>query len=72
MQNCENTEKNLQVITKGNQIKNFSKKRLKTPNSLMDIDKMKNLLKEIHSQEIFDRKHIQIWADTKNPKSNLN
>ena len=32
MQNCEKTETNLQVMTKGNQIKNFSKKRLKTPN----------------------------------------
>ena len=30
MQNCEKTETNLQVMTKGNQIKNFSKKRLKT------------------------------------------
>ena len=32
MQNCERTERNLQVRTKGNQIKNFSRKRLKTPN----------------------------------------
>ena len=32
----------------------------------MDIDEMKNLLKETHKQEIFDRK-IQIWVDTKNP-----
>jgi len=30
MQNCEKTETNLQVMTKGNQIKNFSKKRFKT------------------------------------------
>ena len=30
MQNCEETETNLQVMIKGNQIKNFSKERLKT------------------------------------------
>ena len=30
MQNCEKTDTKLQVMTKGNQIKNFSKKRLKT------------------------------------------
>ena len=30
MQNCEETETNLQLIIKGNQIKNFSKKRFKT------------------------------------------
>ena len=32
MKNCEKTETNLQVMIKGNEIKNFSKKRLKTPN----------------------------------------
>ena len=46
MQSCEKTETNLQVMNKGNQIKNFSKKRLKTPKNLMEIDEMKNLLKE--------------------------
>ena len=29
-QNCEETETNLQVMIKGNQIKNFSNERLKT------------------------------------------
>ena len=37
----------------------------------MDIDEMKNLLKETQKQNIFDRK-IQIWVDAKNPKLNLN
>ena len=37
----------------------------------MEIDEMKNLLKETQKQEIFDRK-IQIWVDAKNPKLNLN
>ena len=31
MQNCEKTETNLQVMTKGNQIKNFSKRDSKHP-----------------------------------------
>ena len=30
MQNCEETETNLQLMIKGNQIKNFSKEILKT------------------------------------------
>ena len=37
----------------------------------MEIDEMKNLLKETHKQEIFGRK-IQNWVDAKNLKSNLN
>ena len=37
----------------------------------MEIDEMKNLVKETQKQEIFDRK-IQIWVDAKNPKSNVN
>ena len=33
----------------------------------MEINEMRNLLKETHKQGIFDRK-IQIWVDAKNPK----
>ena len=50
MQNCENTETNLQVMTKGNQINNFSKRDSKHPINLMKIDEIKKLLKEAHKQ----------------------
>ena len=59
MQNCEKTETNLQVMTKGNQINNFSKKRLKTPN-----------IAKIHSQKAFDRNNHQSGQKTKTLNQN--
>ena len=59
MQNCENTKTNLQVMTKGNQIKNFSKKRIKTPN-----------IAKIHSQKAFDRNNHQSGQKPKNLNQN--
>ena len=59
MQNCEKTEKNLQVLTKGNQIKNFSKKRLKTPNTA-----------KIYEQKAFDRNNHQSGQKPKNLNQN--
>ena len=57
MKNCEKTETTLQVMTKGNKIKNFSKNRLKHQINLTEIDEMKILLKETHKQSFLIEKY---------------